>query len=302
MARDTDVPEDELFRTEPDRFLDVRGQLAKAAKTAGDAEAAKRIAATRKPTLAAWVVNRHVLCDPDEVGRLLELGERLREAHADLDVDALRELTTERRTLVDELTRAALAGAGREDAPLSLREDVAATFDAAVADPEVAGRLGRLQRPEHWSGFGVATGDVPAGAPVLRLVKGGRDASATKRPARKSAPPTEQTTKQTTKQAAKQAGTTAPTKTPDRAARRKVDAAAKALRTAEAELEDAEAAEQSAREKVRALTAQVTQLQQELDDARATAEQAGRAAKAARTRHREARGALTRAERAERKS
>lgn len=299
MARDTDVPEDELFRTEPDHFLDVRGQLAKAAKTAGDAEAAKRIAATRKPTLAAWVVNRHVLCAPDEVGRLLELGERLREAHADLDVDALRELTTERRTVVDELTRAALAGAGREDAPLSLREDVAATFDAAVADPEVAGRLGRLQRPEHWSGFGVATGDVPAGAPVLRLVKGGRDASATKqRPSRTSAPPTKQATKQT----AKQAGTTAPTKTPDRTARRKVDAAWKALRTAEAELEDAEAAEQSAREKVRALTAQVTQLQQELDDARAAAEQARRAAKAARTRHREARGALTRAERAERKS
>ena len=35
-----------------------------------------------------------------------------------------------------------------------MRDDVTGTLQAAIADPEVAGRLGRLEKAEQWSGFG----------------------------------------------------------------------------------------------------------------------------------------------------
>ena len=40
---------DELYAADPDEFMDRRGALSKAAKQSGDASAAKRIAALRKP-------------------------------------------------------------------------------------------------------------------------------------------------------------------------------------------------------------------------------------------------------------
>ena len=81
--------------------------------------------------------------------RLDALGADLREA---ADGARLRELTTARSRLVDELTRAALAGLPAP--PAALREEVTATLDAAIADPEVAGRLGSLARAEQYAGFG----------------------------------------------------------------------------------------------------------------------------------------------------
>ena len=38
--------------------------------------------------------------------------------------------------------------------PRALRDDVTGTLQAAVADPDVASRLGRLTKAERWSGFG----------------------------------------------------------------------------------------------------------------------------------------------------
>ncbi|HEX7427675.1 MAG TPA: hypothetical protein VF328_12160, partial [Mycobacterium sp.] len=60
----------------------------------------------------------------------------------------------EQRSLVDELTRAAFEGADLTNPPAALREDVTGTLQAAVADPDVTARLGRLTKAERWSGFG----------------------------------------------------------------------------------------------------------------------------------------------------
>ena len=49
---------DTLYWVPPDAFTAERTKLAKAAKQRGDAAAAKRISAARKPTTAAWIVNR----------------------------------------------------------------------------------------------------------------------------------------------------------------------------------------------------------------------------------------------------
>ncbi|SRR5579875_209054 len=145
---------DELYSVKPDGFTALRSQLATAANQRGDATAAKRIAAARKPTTAAWIVNRLVLRHKETKRRLTELGDRLRAAHAALDGDRIRRLSAEQHELVAELGRRAFQTAGLTNPSATLREDVTGTLQAAVADPAVAARLGRLTKAERWSGFG----------------------------------------------------------------------------------------------------------------------------------------------------
>ena len=149
-----DAELDELFAAKPEDFTALRTKLAAAAKGRGDADAAKRIAAVRKPTTAAWVVNRLVVGDKNVKERVDDLRERLRAAHAEMDGERIRGLSTEQRRLVDELAKAGFSEASLADPPAALRDDVIGTLQAAVADPDVAARLGRLAKAERWSGFG----------------------------------------------------------------------------------------------------------------------------------------------------
>ncbi|MDZ4269923.1 MAG: TolC family protein [Mycobacterium sp.] len=144
---------DELYGARPQDFTALRTELAAKAKRGGDAAAAKQISTSRKPTTAAWVVNTLVR-GGTVTERLTDLGSRLREAHAAMDGETIRALTTEQRKLVDELTRAAFRAADLANPSAALRDDVVATLQAAVADPDVAARLGRLTKAEQWSGFG----------------------------------------------------------------------------------------------------------------------------------------------------
>jgi hypothetical protein len=149
-----DAALDELFVAKPEEFTALRTKLAAAAKKGGDAEAAKQISAARKPTTAAWVVNRLVLSDTTVKQRVDDLRERLRAAHTEMDGERIRVLSTEQRRLVDELAKAGFAEAALADPTAALRDDVIGTLQAAIADPDVAGRLGRLAKAERWSGFG----------------------------------------------------------------------------------------------------------------------------------------------------
>jgi hypothetical protein len=154
----------ELYEADPDGFTARRQELADHAREAGQPAVAKQIAALRKPTRSAWVVNRLVRTDPEVRARLDALAADLREA---ADGARIRELTTARSRLVDELTRAALAGLPAP--PAALREEVTATLDAAIADPDVAGRLGTLARAEKYAGFGpvlASTGSFAAAPPA----------------------------------------------------------------------------------------------------------------------------------------
>jgi hypothetical protein len=155
----------ELYAADPDAFTERRGILAAQARAAGDAAAGKRIAGLRKPTRSAWVINRLVRADPSVPSRLATLGDELRDAERSLDGARIRALSLARRQLIDDLVRQALALVQRP-APAALREEVTATFAAALADPRVAGQLaaGTLLRVERRAGFG---SDV---APVLTLV------------------------------------------------------------------------------------------------------------------------------------
>ena len=39
------------------------------------------------------------------------------------------------------------------DPSAAQRDDITGTLQAAIADPDVAARIGRLTKPERWSGF-----------------------------------------------------------------------------------------------------------------------------------------------------
>ncbi|MCW8382395.1 hypothetical protein [Streptomyces justiciae] len=82
---------DALYGLPPGEFVAARDARAAEARRAKDATAARRIAALRRPTLAAWASNLFVRQRPDETARLLELRETLRQAHRTLNAGQLRQ-------------------------------------------------------------------------------------------------------------------------------------------------------------------------------------------------------------------
>jgi hypothetical protein len=168
----------ELYAADPAEFTDRRKALAAAARAAGDADAAKRIGALRKPTRPAWIVNRLARADPAATVRLGDLAAGLRAAARAKDGRALRELSARRGSLIDTLTGQALAVVGISDPPAALREDVVATLSAALSDPDTAAAFaaGTLTRAAQWAGFGLAP--PAAGADADASDADGADADA----------------------------------------------------------------------------------------------------------------------------
>src|ERR1035441_2928357 len=165
----------ELYSSDLDAFTERRGDLAARARAAGEASAAKAIAGLRKPTRSAWAVTQVVRADPSVPSRLTALGDELRAAEAALDGATIRELSVARRQLIDALVAQALAASGQHPPSAALREEVTATFAAALADPQLTAEMaaGTLVRAERRAGFG--SGAIP----VLSLAP----SSAARRPA-----------------------------------------------------------------------------------------------------------------------
>jgi len=221
----------ELYAADPDGFTARRAELAERARDAGEPAVAKKITALRKPTRSAWVVNRLVRSDPEVRSRLEALAADLREAAGG---SRLRELTAARAKLVDELTRTALDGLPAP--PAALREEVTATLDAAIADPEVAASLGTLVRAAQYAGFGSfapADGSAPPAAP----------------PRKTKAPPE-------------------PAAEREARRREKIKEAERALADADRDLESAISAERELEDSVRRLEADLADARQRLAEAR----------------------------------
>jgi hypothetical protein len=181
MPNATDAFIQRLYESPPDGFVAARTAAVDEARKAGDRATAKRLAALKKPTVAAWVVNLLALRRPDLIDELVELSAALREAQRGLRGDELRELTAQRRQVVSALVTSARKLAEAEEPGIKLPlGEVEATLSAALAEPEVAAqvRTGRLIRAASYAGFG----EVPR--PRLRLVTdeaggdGGEDAEA----------------------------------------------------------------------------------------------------------------------------
>lgn len=150
---------DALFARGPEEFVIARDALVKELKATGDKDGAAEVKALRRPTVAAWAVNQVARSAKADLVALIQIGDRLRDAHDALlegKGDAgVREVTVERRKLVAKLTKQAVAmlGPGGD----AQADAITHTFDAAVADPEagMAVRTGRLSKElAAPSGFG----------------------------------------------------------------------------------------------------------------------------------------------------
>jgi hypothetical protein len=158
---------DELFGLAPEEFVAARDALARRLRREGDAEAARRVKALRRPPLSAWAVNQLARGRGPGLDGLLAAGQRLRAAQqaavAGEGAAELKAAARAEREAVAELVEAALELLREAGHPITdaTRSRVAGTLHAAAASPEAADlvRSGRLTADLDPSGFGAPAAD-----------------------------------------------------------------------------------------------------------------------------------------------
>lgn len=149
---------EELYALPSAEFTGTRNQWAKQTRAEGDAELAKRVGELRKPSLPAWVVNMMMRHQGDQMAQVLDLGAALRRAQADLDGDALRELTRQRRQLTAAVTHQGrtLASELGQKVTETVADQIQATLHAAMVDEVAASavRSGMLVSALEATGVG----------------------------------------------------------------------------------------------------------------------------------------------------
>jgi hypothetical protein len=251
---------EELYSLDPDDFTKRRDALAAQARRDGDAQAARAITALRRPTKAAWIVNRLAREQPGTAQELAELAADLHKAQRALDGPRLRELTQRRRKLIDAAARKAFQLSGQADPSAALRNDVASTLEAALADSETAEQFtaGTLVRSAEWSGFGDSAPNLTA-VPPLPAKSGPAKRGSARRGSTERAPAAKST--------AAKADSSQP-RAADQRRQERLAAAQDAFDEVSAELQAAEQAEQDQREKVERLSEQLADARRRLDEAR----------------------------------
>ena len=259
----------ELYGLPPTAFREARDERAGQARAAGDRDLADAIKKLRRPTVSAWLVNLLAREVPGQLDELLELGESLREAQQALAGDRLRELSAQRRRLINGLVQEARRLAEQAGQPFAAQaeREVQDTLEAALADPAVAEavRSGRLTTALSYAGLGasvdidgaVAVWPEPAerpSPPSRRAAPSGDREREARRPA---------TSKRRGREAGTAQGDRREAETAERA-RRETEAAERARREAEA----AERNRQEAAGDVREAQASLDEAEREVATAR----------------------------------
>jgi hypothetical protein len=273
----------ELYSLDPAEFTAARDARAAAARREGDRPAADAIKALKRPAPPAWAINLLALAQPGEVGQLIDLGVRLREAQAQLaGEDQLaganwRRLVRERHQVIADLGRQArrlAAQQGRSISDLAGRQ-VEETLNAALADPDAARAVasGRLVRPLQHTGIETVdlTGAVGGPPPTpLVLAEGKGAAREVEAEPLSSWRPEPEPGRSAAERARKEAGLAE--------GRAQLAAAEEQARQAGARLANAESAVQTADQRRAATAENVRRIEEELAVAR---REAGAAAKQA---------------------
>jgi hypothetical protein len=167
----TDSRLDELYREHPDEFVSGRNQLAKDLRAAGDRDEAERVKKLRRPSAAAWLLNRAALTSPAHLeefaaaSRALEEAQRRAIEGRDKGAEEWRAAAAGERdaiaAVLDLAARLARdAGHPATERALELAGD---TLRAATADPELRERVlsGRLERERSGATLGAPAGPPP---------------------------------------------------------------------------------------------------------------------------------------------
>jgi hypothetical protein len=172
-----------LYGLPLDEFTAARNELATRLRKAGQEEAAERVRAIRKPSVATWLVNQLARRHADEVHELLAAGEQLRKAQEAAfrggDPGAVREATAAERASVRKLTRLAEQigeDEGRSATKATL-ERVNKTLRAASVEPDAAPLLaaGRLPDEVESGGFEALAEIAPPPSAGKRTATAKRD-------------------------------------------------------------------------------------------------------------------------------
>ena len=148
----------DLYILPLDEFTAARDALGQRLQAEGDADEAKRVAKLRKPSVAAWALNRAARSNPELASRLVDSHKMLRQAGSR---QAVEEASVTRRQAVAALTDAAMAELDKGS--LQTRDRINRTLLAVATDAQgesdlVAGTLVRELEP---SGGGWGEMELP---------------------------------------------------------------------------------------------------------------------------------------------
>jgi hypothetical protein len=171
-----------LYRLPLAEFVAGRDQLARQLRAAGDREAARRVAALRRPSISAWAANQLAQAAPHAMAELLEVGAALRQAQQDAltgqpgAARRLRSTSAQLRAAISRLSQRAetlLGRAGHAASDATLARLAATLQAAATADQPTRAALaeGRLAGDLDPAGFGLpveeaAPADAAPGPPA----------------------------------------------------------------------------------------------------------------------------------------
>jgi hypothetical protein len=149
---------DELYALSPAEFTAARDDRARQARASGQRDEAAAIKKLARPTASAWLVNQLARTAPNEIARLVAVATALEEAQRNLVGERLRELSTERRQVINALLPHAMDIASKAGQPASAvtMGEVRATLEAALADAgaRAAVQTGRLTKALAYAGLG----------------------------------------------------------------------------------------------------------------------------------------------------
>jgi hypothetical protein len=171
----SDPPLDALYREHPDGFVAGRNQLVKDLRASGARDEAERVKALKRPSVAAWLVNRTALESPAELEALAKASIELEKAQRRAlegkkgGTTELRAAAAREREAVDLVLDAAQRGAEQAGHPPSAHalDLVAETLRAASVDAGFRERVrsGRIERERSAATLGTpADVSPPRGA------------------------------------------------------------------------------------------------------------------------------------------
>jgi hypothetical protein len=158
---------DRLFGLPLGEFVAARDALARQARSDGDRGLAERIKGLRKPTVAAYVVNRLARERELDVQRLLKAGEELSRTQREASAESFGEARREEQRALDRLAAAAREIAERDGLGAGVVERVTQSLRAGSVTDEGRELLwrGRLTEDLQPAGFEALLGAAPTRPP-----------------------------------------------------------------------------------------------------------------------------------------